>query len=176
MLSAAAEKPGDVTDESEAMDQAGFDDYLKNRYEDQVDWYDGKAGDNQRIYRRMQWCAIVLAAATPVLIELDLGPAPGWFLGHLAALTGVIVAILTAGLKTFKYQENWINYRTTCETLKKEKHYYDARVGEYRDAADREALFVERVEDLISRENTMWVSRHRPETRPQQGEPTHPDA
>ena len=34
-------------------------------------------------------------------------------------VTSVLVAIITASLKTFKFQENWINYRTTCETLEK---------------------------------------------------------
>jgi hypothetical protein len=75
------------------------------------------------------------------------------------------VAILTAGLKAFKYQENWINYRTTCETLRKEKYFYEAGLGEYASAEDKEALFVDRVESLISRENTMWVSTHRAETK-----------
>ena len=123
----------------------------------------------------MQWALIVLAAITPILIELDLNP-----LGHVAAngekggviqwatLTSAIVAILTAGLKTFKYQENWINYRTTCETLRKEKHFYDAGLGAYATAADTEAIFVDRVESLISRENTLWLSTHKPETKPEE--------
>ncbi|MHC4367051.1 MAG: DUF4231 domain-containing protein [Planctomycetota bacterium] len=66
-------------------------------------------------------------------------------------------------LKTFKYQENWINYRTTCETLRKEIHFYRVGWGDYRDSKDREALFVERVESLISRENTMWLTTQQPE-------------
>ena len=59
---------------------------------------------------------------------------------------------LTAGLKALKYQENWINYRTTCQTLRKEKHFYDAELNDYRGAKDKEAVFVERVESLISRD------------------------
>jgi len=72
----------------------------------------------------------------------------------------VLVAISTAALKTFKYQENWISYRTTCETLRKEFHYYEAGIHDYEDAEDRESLFVDRVESLISRENTLWVITH----------------
>ena len=152
--------------------QDAFAEYVTERYEKEIGWYDGKAARNQTIYRWMQWTLIVLAAITPILIELDLEP-----LGHVeangegsgviqwATLTSAVVAILTAGLKTFKYQENWINYRTTCETLRKEKHFYDAGLGAYAAAADTEALFVDRVESLISRENTMWVSTHKPETK-----------
>jgi len=72
-------------------------------------------------------------------------------------VTSVIVAILASTLKTFNYQEHWMNYRTTCETLKKEYHFFEANVGDYADTNDKQALFVERVEALISRENTFWV-------------------
>ena len=82
--------------------------------------------------------------------------APG--LKTLSLMTSVLVAILATSLKTFKFEENWINYRTTCETLKKEVHFYYARIGEYEDSEDKEALFVKRVEALISRENTLWLT------------------
>jgi len=73
-------------------------------------------------------------------------------------LTSVLVAILTSVLKSFKYQENWINYRNTCETLKKEYYYYEAEIHQYGESEDKEALFIERVESLISRENTLWIN------------------
>ena len=147
------------------MDQEAFSKYLTERYEDQIGWYDKKAADNQRIYRRLQWSVIVLAAITPVLIALDMDERLIEGLGYVPTVTSAIVAILTAGLSTFKYQEHWINYRTTCETLRKEKNYYDAGLGDYRTTTDREALFIDRVESLISRENTMWVSTHKTETK-----------
>lgn len=148
------------------MEKETFSQYLTDRYADQIDWYDRKAADNQRIFRLLQWSVIVLAAITPILIELDLDDLIVEGFGHVPTLTSAIVAILTAGLSTFKYQEHWINYRTTCETLRKEKHFYDAGLGDYRATDDREALFVDRVESLISRENTMWVSTHKTETKP----------
>ncbi len=146
------------------MDQDAFSKYLKDRYDGQIGWYDKSAKRHQAIYTSMQWPLIVLAAVTPVLIELNVKPLE-WI--HWATLTSAVVAILTAGLKTFKYQENWISYRTTCETLRKEKYFYDAGLGDYGAAQDKEALFVDRVESLIARENTMWVSAHKPETKPE---------
>ena len=127
------------------MENENFATYLKDRYFDQINWYDKKSQESQKKYRQLQWSLIILAALTPALIELDLNEVLGKGFGHLATLTSVIVAILTAALKTFKYQENWINYRTTCETLRKEKHFYDGEVGEYQRAENRESLFVERV-------------------------------
>ena len=75
------------------------------------------------------------------------------------------MAIVTSSLKTFKYQENWINYRTTSETLKKEIYFYEAGIHGYENTDDKEALFVDRVESLISRENTMWVITHEKEEK-----------
>lgn len=146
------------------MAEIEFETYLKDRYDDQVDWYNGKAVTNQAIYRRMQWATLVLAAITPVLIELRL---ESW-LAHVPAVIAALVAILTAGLKAFKFEEHWINYRTTCETLRKEKHFYDWGLEGYdiaKDPKEKQALFVERVENLISRENTLWLTAHQTKTK-----------
>ncbi len=139
------------------MEKEDFQKYLKDRYEDQINWYDKKSAWNQKLYRYFQWSVIILAAITPLLVitapETNRWP---------AVIIAALVAIGTTILKTFKYQENWINYRTTCETLRKEIHFYKAALGDYRDSEDREALFVERVESLISRENTMWLKAQQP--------------
>jgi len=139
------------------METEEFQNYLKDRYEDQINWYDRKSARNQKVYRDLQLSVVVLSAITPVLVAI-VPEATRWPAVFIAAL----VAIGTTMLKTFKYQENWINYRTTCETLRKEIHFYKAGVDGYKDAEDREALFVERVESLISRENTMWLTTQHP--------------
>ena len=135
------------------MDQEAFEKYLKERYEDQVAWYDRKAAANQRMYRWFQWGVIVLSAVTPILVA-----AGGEWQRWSAVVVSAFVAVGTAGLKAFKYQENWVNYRTTCETLRKEIHYLNARSDDYGEAANPYRRFVERVEALISRENTLWLS------------------
>ena len=139
------------------MDAQDFEGYLQDRYEYQINCYDKKAVWNQKKYLLFQWPVIVLSTITPVLVAVA-PEATRWPAVVIAAL----VAIGTTALKTFKYQENWINYRTTCETLKKEISFYKVGLGDYRDAENLEALFVERVESLISRENTMWLSAQRP--------------
>ena len=60
-----------------------------------------------------------------------------------------VLAITIAAVKTFRFQENWINYRTVAEALKKEKHYYNAGAIEYATDKNKKQLFVERVEALI---------------------------
>lgn len=140
------------------MDKNKFNGYLESRYRKETDWYDKKAIVNHRMYQIFQWTAIILSAFTPVLIVIGDG-----LVRWSAVAIAMLVAISTAALKTFKYQENWINYRTTCETLRKEFHYYEAGIQGYEGVEDKEALFVERVESLISRENTLWVVTHEKE-------------
>jgi hypothetical protein len=57
-----------------------------------------------------------------------------------------------------KHSENWIEYRSICETLKHEKFMYLYKTGVYRDDTNRFEYFVERVESIISQENINWAS------------------
>lgn len=143
------------------MEVAEFEKYLEERYHPQIKWYDTKAIANQNTYKIIQWLVIILAAVTPVLVAVAI---KGTWEHWVAVVISALVAIGTAALKTFKYQENWINYRTTCETLRKEIHYYNARINDYETSNDPMALFIERVEALISRENTLWLTVQKKKT------------
>ena len=138
------------------MEEEEFEEYLKERYKCQVQWYDNKSAQNQRYYQWFQWMVIIISVSVPVLV-VSMPDRFKW----ITAILSIILAIATAALKTFKFQENWVNYRTIAETLKKEKHYYDAEAGEYATAEDKRQLFVEIVEALLSRENTLWMTIHR---------------
>ena len=137
-----------------------FESYLSERYENQVQWYDSRSRSNKFYYHIAQWVAIVVSASLPVLIVMVPEDKK-----MISIIPSVILAILTTALKTFKFQENWLNYRTIAETLKKEKHYYIAGANGYDDVDSREQHFVERVETLISRENTLWLEIHRKKGR-----------
>ena len=47
-----------------------------------------------------------------------------------------------------------------CRNIKKEKRYYEANADEYAGVENREQRFVERVEAIISMENTLWMALH----------------
>lgn len=129
-----------------------FERYLEDRYNNQMNWYAQKARHNRKVYQGLQTLVIIFSVITPILVVIGEG-----LLRWFAVVSSGIVAIVAMLLKTFKYQENWINYRTTRETLKKEIHYYKAKLFGYEEAEDPEALFVKRVEAVISRENTYWI-------------------
>ena len=138
------------------MEEEEFEEYLKERYKCQVQWYDNKSAQNQRYYQWFQWTAIIISASVPVLV-VSMPDKLKW----ITAIPSTVLAIVTTVLKTFKFEENWINYRTIAETLKREKHYYDASATEYATVEDKEQFFVERVETLIVSENTLWTTIHR---------------
>ena len=131
------------------MDKSKFNRYLKERYDDQVNWYRTKAAHNQKWAKRTQIIIIVFSIATVVFAAAGQQVLTVFF-----SASGAAVLALS---KYYKFDELWNNYRTVRETLKKEKYAYDYSVGPYETAADKEKLFIERVEQVISKENTEWV-------------------
>ena len=128
--------------------------YLEKRLDDQIDWYDKKSVYSQKWFKRLQVVAIVGAAIIPFLS----GYMSEEYICMKIAIgfLGLIVAAVTAILGLYQFQENWIEYRTTCESLKHEKYVYLTKTTPY-DDKNALALLVERVETLISKENTNWT-------------------
>lgn len=127
-------------------------DYLAERLENQIDWYDTKSQKNQYWFKSLRATEIICAALIPFIAGFsDTNPLTQIVIGSL----GVIIAIC-AGLSVLnKYQENWLTYRTTCETLKHEKFLFLTGCTPY----DKDNAFkqlVERTESLISKENSQW--------------------
>ena len=150
------------------MTDEQFDEYLKDRYQDQIDYYGSKAGWNKRIYNWFQWSVIIVSSLLPVLVvSIDAK------YKLVAAGLSIVLAIGTSALKVFKFQENWLNFRQLAEALKQEKHFYDAGISAYANAADKHAVFVDRVESLISRENAIWTNVHQQKDEPAGNSPKH---
>ena len=130
------------------------DDYLKNRLEDQLQWYDKKSQHNQKYFKRLRLLEIISAALIPFLSGMiEKFPCFSWLIGGL----GVLIAVSAATSALFKYHENWIQYRTTAEQLRHEKYAYLTNTRPY-DNEDKFDLLVERVEALISKENSAWAT------------------
>ena len=137
------------------MDKPFFKDYVENRYRGQLNYFRKAAALNQKRYKGIQWVLIILSAATPVMAAFINEDAR---LQVIVVVVSGIVAILTTVLKTFQYQEQWINYRNTAEVLKPEYYYYSFGIGPYADnGVDKEALFVTRVEAVLDKEHSGWL-------------------
>lgn len=138
------------------------DDPTWDRLEDQIDWYDRKSIRCQKIYKRIKIAEIIFAAAIPFLSALDISlegkTTPGHFVNVTIGVLGILITILEGLLQLNQYQQNWIAYRSTCESLKHEKYTYLANAAPYKDAPDPHALLAERLEALISQEHAKWAS------------------
>ena len=77
---------------------------------------------------------------------------------------GVTVALIAGLITLYRFQELWIEYRTTAETLKHEKYLYLTQSTPY-DGERAFNLLVNRVEGLISRQNSGWAQTTRDTTK-----------
>jgi hypothetical protein len=128
-------------------------DPIMERLEDQIGWYDRKSMTNQRYFRRIKIVEIAAAAIIPFLSAFTFSRMM-WVTGAL----GVLITILEGMLHLNQYQQNWIAYRSTCESLKHEKYVYLGKASPYAGTADPHALLAERIESLVSQEHAKWAS------------------
>ena len=129
--------------------------YLEDRLENQIDWYDRKSISSQKAFKRLQVLIIVASATIPFLSGFM--DESTLFLKIAVGLLGLAIATATAILGLYQFQENWLEYRTTCETLRHEKYLFLTGASPYNEE-EPFLLLVERVEGLISKENTNWQS------------------
>ncbi|WP_342480022.1 DUF4231 domain-containing protein [Paenibacillus sp. FSL L8-0340] len=134
------------------------DQYLKERLEDQIDWYDTKSIECQKTYKWMKRVELVSAALIPILSTQS----SGWVsFAVIVSILGAIIVIIEGLVSLGKYHENWIEYRSICETLRQEKYMYLTLTGVYKTNPDEAFdLLVERIESVISKENVNWANLH----------------
>lgn len=123
------------------------------RLEDQIAWYDRKSLASQRAFKRIKTVEIFAAAVIPFLAALKIP-----FLSMVTAGLGVLITVLEGILHLNQYQQNWITYRSTCESLKHEKYTYLGKASPYAKVPDPHALLAERIESLVSQEHAKWTS------------------
>lgn len=128
------------------------EDYIKNRLNDQIDWYSNRSKTNQKLFKRMRLIEITTAAIIPFLAGF--GQSIPYYQLIIGSL-GVIIAVSAGASSLYKFHENWIEYRSTAETLKHEKYLYQAKCSPYQNE-DAFCKLVQRVEGLISKENSQW--------------------
>lgn len=134
------------------------------RLEDLIAWYDRKSMTNQRYFKRIKITEITAAALIPFVSAPHNLPASAWVTGGL----GVLITLLEGLLYLNQYEQNWITYRSTCESLKHEKYVYLAKAGPYSGSSNPYALLADRVESLASQEHAKWASVQQQQPAPKQ--------
>ena len=113
-------------------------DPIMERLEDQIGWYDRKSMTNQRYFRRIKIIEIAAAALIPFLSTFSYS--------RMMLVTGglgVVITVWEGMLQLNQYPQNWIAYRSTCESLNHEKYVYLGKAAPYENAPDPHALLAE---------------------------------
>jgi len=86
----------------------------------------------------------------------------------VTAVLGVLITAFEGVLQLNQFHENWISYRSTCESLKHEKFMFLAGASPYTNADSPRALLAERVEALLAGEHAKWASvqEQEPQSKP----------
>ena len=128
-------------------------------YRRQTEWYDSHAIRYRHWYLGFEAALLILAAITAVLTTIHSGGAAkrtiGW---RICPLSHRLAVVILAGiLNLFSFQEHWLNYKVTCEKLRREARLLQARGDVYTSAPDPQRIFAERAESIIANENASWL-------------------
>jgi hypothetical protein len=126
-------------------------DYESERLDPSIAWYERRSGVSRRWFYAMQATQLVASTLVTALAAwpAELVPRP------LLAAVSAAAALAAGCIGLFGWQQHWIRYRATAETLKREKYLYRSNAGAYANAPGM-ALLAERCEAVESSENTTW--------------------
>ena len=128
------------------------DEYMTARVDNQIDWYDRKSKESQYWFKFLRGFEIIAAAAIPLIAGFAKDPFP---VALVVGLLGASIAVISSIVSLNQFEENWTEYRTACESLKHEKFLFLTRAEPYHEDQPF-SLFVQRVESMISKENSAW--------------------
>jgi hypothetical protein len=128
--------------------------YIAERFNDAISWYDKKSVWAKTRYQLMKATTVVGSALVPVLVNLRVDGLD-ISIRVVTTLISIAVVILVSLEGVFHYREQWVNYRSTEQFMRKEYFLFTAREGLYVDKEAEAAytLFVERIENAIAGEN-----------------------
>lgn len=135
------------------MNKTEFSEYLKNRVDDQMKYFDNNSIKNQKCYKILKRSAIICNILTTMTIALAF-TVPEDYKVHM----GILALILsTVVLATYQWEEfenygaKWEKFRLVCEQIKSEKFMFLNKAGRYSAGDDKleQELFVEKIEEII---------------------------
>lgn len=126
----------------------------RQRCAEQIEWYSKHSTSAWRWFVVVQSAAVVLAAATPVLILWSSLPKA------LQALPAALASVAAGLAGTFRWLQDKTRWAYTAEALKSERVLYDTRTpphyGPRLAQEDALAVFVRRIEEISMTEVSEW--------------------
>lgn len=125
--------------------------YLNERLLDQIKWYDKKAIENQKNYKKWSIVSFIISATIPILAFLGENLA----VKIITAAAGAAVSVITYIININTYKDLWIQYRMNCEMLKSEAIKFKNKIPPY-DSEDAFVLLVNNSEQYFTKEFSKW--------------------
>ncbi len=139
------------------MDSGRLQDYLQEDYGKALAFYDKRAVASKRWYRGLSIYLVVVSAGLTPMVAF----APHETIWRItASVLSATIVVATGLLAHLKCHENWLSYRSAWDALERERRYYSTGIGAYGSSETPAALFVERVEQIRSREGADFFARH----------------
>jgi hypothetical protein len=124
--------------------------YLKERVNDQLNWHNHSASKARIKYVRIEWILIIFASLTPIFVVLNYNFPKDHWIQWVPLVSSALVAMLTGGMKTFRYDERYKKYRDITERLSKEKFQFLNSAGIYYENEKANAVFIDTVERILT--------------------------
>lgn len=132
-----------------------IDEYITKRVDEQQKYFSKKATDNKGKYELLSiiklLLSLVISVATPIVGECSV-----WSI--IISIISATIAFIEGLVFIKKYNDKWINYRKSSESIKREKYFFTTKSEKYRNVACEEAndLFVQNIESIIRDSNEKW--------------------
>jgi hypothetical protein len=147
--------------------------YLSKRWLDQVMWFDGKAGYNQRRYYALRLLTIVGGVVVPAIVSLNVRQANVTaVLAWVTFSVSLVVALAAALEGFFRFGERWRTFRRTAEVLKAHGWQFFELAGPYAapDHATVFPIFAAQVETLVQQDVQAYIAAMAQPQAPAQAE------
>lgn len=149
-----------------AMPLMNDEEYIRERLDDQMSYFDSKSTHCQRKYKSFKRWEFFIASSIPIVVtfstlgvlnstEIGFGISISQILQFIVAISGVIIVIINKIVDLEDYLKKWKNYRVAHESLMLEKFLYRTRSEPY-DEGDAFPLLVENVETILADELMKW--------------------
>ena len=135
--------------------------YLRERWLDQLLWFERKAVQNQRRYYTLRLLTIVGGVIVPTIVSLNVLTDEGAeALAWVTFGVSLVVALAAALEGFFRYGERWRTYRRTAESLKAHGWQYFELTGPYALAGHAAAFgpFTRHVETLVQQDLETYLA------------------
>lgn len=127
-------------------------DYIKDRLLGQQKYHSKKATKYKKLYYFFTVIGLIMSLSIPIVSTLTVS---GNAMKIITAILGALVSLCSTLLTVFKFQELWLSYRNTSESLKQIGYLYKTKTSPYNKDDAFERLVLD-CESLLNDNRNLW--------------------